>query len=229
MLYATRKCAIAHTSQRPRCYGCVTETPSVRRSETRPPCGMHAPMPIPFALGAALNSVCAVAVPLIGTALPATSIDTPFAVMNTGAFALTTLRITCVPTGSEMPLLPLTGVTVVVVNLSPSLLPVLHTRDPLASSSVVPGPIEPVFATGAGGGAGAGAGAGAGVAAGTVTGAGRDVTGADEGSVRERAGSVRAGSVRAGSRLSGRCDARCELELGALAGATTGAGVFVFE
>jgi hypothetical protein len=53
---------------------------------------------------------------------------------------------------------------VVAVNLSPLLLLVLHTRDPDASSSVVPGPMDPVFDTGAGGGAGAGAGAGRAVA-----------------------------------------------------------------
>jgi hypothetical protein len=192
---------------------------------------MHAPMPIPFALGAALNSVCAVAVPLIGTALPATSIETPFAVMNTGAFALTTLRITCVPTGSEIPLLPLTGVTVVVVNLSPSLLPVLHTREPLASSSVVPGPMEPVFATGAGGGAGAGAGAGA-AAGGAVTVAGCEVTGAGEAADAALEAPRGAGSTRAGARYSGapRCVDRCAAELDdALAGATAAEGVSGFE
>src|SRR3954470_23410899 len=123
---------------------------------------MHAPIPIPFVLGAALNSVCAVAEPLIGTAFPATSIETPVAVMNTGAFAICTLRITWVPTGRDTPLLPFTDVTVVAVNLSPALLLLLHTREPLASSSVVPGPMFPVFGTGAGGGAGAGAGVAAG-------------------------------------------------------------------
>ncbi len=194
---------------------------------------MHAPIPIPLAVGAALNSVCAVALPLIGTAFPPTSIDTPFAVMNTGAFALTTLRITCVPAGSEMPLLPLTVVIVDVVNLSPSALLVLHTRDPLASSRVVPGPIEPVFATGAGGGAGAGAGAGAGVAAGAA--AGGAVIGACAGAAE---GPVRvpprgAGSERMGARGSGML--RCVVELpraelvGALAGATAADGASVFE
>ena len=187
---------------------------------------------MPFALGAALNSVCAVALPLMGTAFPATSIDTPFAVMNTGAFAVWTLKITCEPTGSETPLLPLTGVTVVAVNLSPSLLLLLHTREPLASSSVVPGPMFPVF--GAGAGAGGGAGAGAGVAAGGVaTGAGADVAGAGAGA---GAGAVRvlvrgAGSLRTGSRVS-RCDAvaRCDGELdGAAAGATAADGVSGFE
>ncbi len=212
--------------QRAPSYGCVTDTPSVRRSDTRPPCGMHAPMPIPFAVGAALNSVCAVAVPLIGTAFPATSIDTPFAVINTGAFAVTTLRITCVPTGSEMPLLPLTGVTVVAVNLSPFELSVLHTRDPLASSIVVPGPIDPVFATGAGGGAGAGAGVGAGAGAaagGAVTGCGAACTGAAAGSVRDepRDGWLRGSGVR--------CVGRDAALDGAVAGATAGAGVSGFE
>jgi hypothetical protein len=160
-------------------------------------------MPIPLALGAALNSVCAVAVPVIGTVFPATSIDTPFAVMNTGAFAVTTLRITCVPTGSETPLLPLTGVTVVVVNLSPSLLALLHTRDPLASSSVVPGPIDPVFAAGGGGGGGAGAGA----AAGADTGAAVDVAGAGAaaGAVVDARDGVRGAGAGAGAgaRFSG--------------------------
>ena len=191
---------------------------------------MQAPIPIPFALGAALNSVLAVAVPLIGTAFPATSIDTPLAVMNTGAFAVTTLRITCVPTGSEMPLLPLTGTTVVVVNLSPSALPLLHTRDPLASSSVVPGPMDPVFATGAGGGGGAGAGAAGGGAvtgpaceevAGAGTGA---AAGAEEGAARDVRG---AGS---GARFSGalrRAERWAEVGAAPLAAATAGAGVVV--
>jgi hypothetical protein len=199
---------------------------------------MHAPSPIPFVLGAALNSVCPVALPLIGTAFPATSMDTPFAVMNTGAFAVWTLRITCVPTGSETPLLPLTGVTVVAVNLSPSLLLLLHTRDPLASSSVVPGPMFPVFATGAGGGGGGGAGAGAGVAAGGVAaGAGCDVAGAGAGA-GAAAGCVRApvrgaGSPRAGARVSDapRCAGivLCDELDGAAAGATTADGVSAFE
>jgi hypothetical protein len=119
-------------------------------------------------------------------------------------------------------LLPLTGDTVVVVNFSPSLLLVLHTRDPLASSIVVPGPMFPVFATGAGGGAGAGAAAG-GVAAGAVVGC--DGAGAvATGSVREPPRG--AGSVRAGARYSGaprRDDPLRDVELGD-AGATAGAG-----
>ena len=219
----------------PRGYSCVTDTASVSRSDTRPPSGMHAPMPMPLTLGAALNSVCAVAVPLTGTVFPPTSIETPFAVMNTGAFAVTTLRITCVPAGSEMPLLPLTFDTVVAVNLSPSELPVLHTRDPLESSSVVPGPIDPVLATGAGGGAGAGAGAGAGVAAGVATtGAGCAVAPADPTGGSAREGVRSCGSARAGVRASvtPRCaTARCcaiELE-GVLAGATTAEGASGFE
>jgi len=192
---------------------------------------MQAPSPMPFVLGAALNSVCAVPVPLIGTAFPATSIDTPLVVMKTGAFAVTTLSITCVPTGSVTPLLPLTGVTVVAVNLSPSLLLLLHTRDPLASSSVVPGPMFPVFATGAGGGAGAGAGVAAGA---LVTGA--DVLGCVAGAV---AGGVTVrgpGSLRAGARVSGtrvsapRCAgaARCDELDAAGAGATAAGGVSDF-
>src|SRR5947199_2971182 len=100
--------------------------------------------------------------------------------MNTGAFAVTTLRITCVPTGSVTPLLPLTGVTVVAVNLSPSLLLLLHTRDPLASSRVVPGPMFPVFGTAAGGGGG---GVGAGAAGALVTGDGAVVVGCGAGAV----------------------------------------------
>jgi hypothetical protein len=203
---------------------------------------MHAPNPMPFALGAALNSVCAVAVPVIGTVFPATSIETPFAVMNTGAFSVTTLKITCVPTGSVTPLLPLTGVTVVVVNLSPSLLLLLHTRDPLASSSVVPGPMLPVLATGAAGGGG-GAGAGAGAAAGAVVvvvgcGAGA-VAGAVVGDVAgagaERVPVRGAGSLRAGGRVSEvlRCAADAELRSdvpdGAAAGATAAGGVADFE
>jgi hypothetical protein len=194
---------------------------------------------MPFVLGAALNSVCPVALPLIGTAFPATSIDTPFAVMNTGAFAVTTLRITCVPTGRETPLLPLTGVTVVAVNFSPSLLLLLHTRDPLASSSVVPGPMFPVFATGAGGGGGGGAGAGAGVAAGGVAaGAGCEVAGAGAGAGAV-AGSLRvlvrgAGSLRAGARVSepprrAGAVARCDELEGVVAGATAAGGVSGFE
>jgi hypothetical protein len=152
-------------------YGVVIVTPSVRRREIRPPSGMHAPIPRPLWFGPAVNSVCAVAFPLIFTVLPPTSSDTPLAAMNVGAFFGTTLRITCVPLGSVTPLLPCTGTVVVAVNLSPLLLLVLHTRDPDASSSVVPGPMDPVFATGAGGGAGAGAGAGE----------GRAVAGADAG------------------------------------------------
>jgi hypothetical protein len=226
-------------------YGWVIVTPSLSRSDTRPPCGMHAPNPIPFVLGAALNSVCAVAVPVTGTVLPPTSIETPFAVMNTGAFPVTTLRITCVPTGSVTPLLPLTGVTVVVVNLSPSLLLLLHTRDPLASSSVVPGPMFPVFATGAAGGGGGGGGAGAGAAAGVVVVlvgcvAGADcVAGAVEGifvgTGAERALGRGAGSLRAGARVSAvlRCAEAAALrsdELdGADAGATAAGGVADFE
>ena len=192
---------------------------------------------MPFVLGAALNSVCAVPVPLIGTAFPATSIDTPLVVMNTGALALTTLSITCVPTGNVMPLLPLTGVTVVAVNLSPSLLLLLHTRDPLASSSVVPGPMLPVFATGAGGGGG-GAGAGAGVADGAVVdGAGADVRGCVGGAVAGGVTVRGAGSPRAGARVSGtrgsdwpRCvaAARCDELDGAAAGATAAGGVSDF-
>jgi hypothetical protein len=199
---------------------------------------------MPFVLGAALNSVCAVAEPLIGTVFPATSIDTPLALMNTGAFSVATLRITWVPTGSVTPLLPLTGVTVVAVNLSPSLLLLLHTRDPLVSSSVVPGPMLPVLGAGAGAGGGAGAGAGVaagGVAAGAVTGAGAGA-GADDGA---GAGAVRApvrgaGSLRAGARVSTRASEpvrragsleRCEeLEgAGADAGATAADGVSGFE
>lgn len=158
---------------------------------------------MPFVLGVALNSVCALPVPLIGTAFPDTSTDTPFVVRKTGAFAVTTLRITCVPTGNVTPLLPLTGVTVVAVNLSPSLLLLLHTRDPLASSSVVPGPMFPVFATGAGG-AGGGAGAGAGVAAGAlVAGAGADVLGCVAGAEVGGFAVRGAGSLRAGARVSG--------------------------
>jgi len=106
----------------------------------------------------------------------------------------------------------------VVVNFSPSLLLVLHTRDPLESSIVVPGPMFPVFATGAGGGAGAGAAAG-GVAAGVVVGC---VVVA--GSVREPPRG--AGSVRAGGRYSDvprRDVPRCDVEFGD-AGATAGAG-----
>jgi hypothetical protein len=227
-------------------YGWVIVTPSVSRSETRPPSGMHAPSPIPFVLGAALNSVCAVALPLIGTVFPATSIDTPFAVMNTGAFSVATLRITCVPTGSVTPLLPLTGVTVVAVNLSPSLLLLLHTRDPLASSSVVPGPMFPVFGAGAGAGGGAGAGAGAGVtvggaAGGAVTGegaevAGWDVAGAGAGD-GAGAGAARppvraAGSLRAGARGSEperRPGSLARDELDDAAGATAAGGVEDFE
>lgn len=204
---------------------------------------MQAPSPIPFVLGAALNSVCAVAVPLIGTVFPATSIDTPLALMNTGAFSVATLRITCVPTGSVTPLLPLTGLTVVAVNLSPSLLLLLHTREPLASSSVVPGPMLPVFAgVGAGGGAGAGAGAAAGGAAGgAVTGAGVAVevagregaeAGADDGAAAGalRAGARDAGSLRAGSRVfEPLCRARSFAVEGAGAGATAAGGVSVFE
>jgi hypothetical protein len=187
---------------------------------------------MPFALGAALNSVCPVALPLIGTAFPATSRDTPFAVMNTGAFAVWTLKITCVPTGSETPLLPLTGVTVVAVNLSPSLLLLLHTRDPLASSSVVPGPMFPVFATGAGGGGGGGAGAGAGVAAGGVAaGAGCEVAGAGAGAAE---GSVRAPVRGADARDSAAprwvgAVPRCDGLDGAVAGATAADGVSDFE
>jgi hypothetical protein len=194
---------------------------------------------MPFALGAALNSVCTVALPLIGTALPETSIETPFAVMNTGAFAVATLRITCVPTGSDTPLLPFTGVTVVAVNLSPSLLLLLHTRDPLASSSVVPGPMFPVFATGAGGGGG-GAGAGAGVAAGgvaaggVVTGAGCDVAGAVAGAVAGDAGSERVPVRGADARVSElpRCagtEVCCDALDGAGAAATAAGGVSDFE
>jgi len=168
-------------------------------------------MPIPFALGAALNSVFAVAVPLIGTVFPPTSIETPFAVMNTGAFAVTTLRITCVPTGSETPLLPLTGTTVVVV-----------------SSSVVPGPMDPVFATGAGSGGGGGAGA---AAAGAVTGEACEVVGpgaaagAEEDAARE--GVRGAGS---GARFSGalrRAARWADVGAAPLATATAGAGVAV--
>jgi hypothetical protein len=230
----------------------VIVTPSVSRSETRPPSGMHAPSPIPFVLGAALNSVCAVAVPLIGTAFPATSIETPLALMNTGAFSGATLRITCVPTGSVTPLLPLTGVTVVAVNLSPALLLLLHTREPLASSRVVPGPMFPVFAgAGTGGGAGAGAGAAAGGAAGgAVTGAGVAVevagcevagagagagAGAEDGAEAGalRAGVRGAGSLRAGARASEPpCRPPSERWFaldGAGAGATAAGGVSGFE
>jgi len=215
----------------------VTLTPSVSRNEIRPPSGMQAPSPMPLVLGAALNSVCAVPVPLIGTAFPATSIETPFVVMNTGAFAVTTLSITCVPTGSVTPLLPFTRVTVVAVNLSPSLLLLLHTRDPLASSSVVPGPMFPVFATGAGGGGG-GAGAGAGAAAGTVDRAGADVLGCVDGAVAggvtvRGAGSLRDGARVSGTRVSGAPRrvgaARCDELDGAGAGATAAGGVSDFE
>jgi hypothetical protein len=220
----------------------VIVTPSVSRSDTRPPSGMHAPNPIPFVLGAALNSVCAVALPLIATDFPATSIDTPFAVMNTGAFSVATLRITCVPTGSVTPLLPLTGVTVVAVNLSPSLLLLLHTRDPLASSSVVPGPMFPVFGAGAGAGGGAGAGAGAGVtvggaAGGAVTGEGAEVAGWDvagagagDGAARppvRAAGSLRAGAL--GSEPARRAGSLARDELDDAAGATAAGGVEDFE
>jgi hypothetical protein len=132
-----------------------------------------------------------------------------------------------------MPLLPLTGVTVVAVNLSPSLLLVLHTRDPLASSIVVPGPMFPVFATGAGGGGGgAGAGAGVGVAAGGVA-AGGVVAGAVLGCDGAGAGAATTGpvrvpprgaaSLRTGERGSGArrpAPLCCDPELGALAGAT---------
>lgn len=200
---------------------------------------MHAPSPMPLALGAALNSVCAVPLPLIGTAFPATSIETPLAVMNTGAFSVATLRITWVPTGSVTPLLPLTGVTVVAVNLSPSLLLLLHTRDPLASSSVVPGPMFPVFAAGAG--AGGGAGAAAGAAGGAVTGAGVDVAGCAVAGAGDDdvagAGAVRApvrgvGSLRAGARVSEPPRRPASLDrwdelVGA--GATAAGGVSVFE
>jgi len=204
-------------------YGTVIVTPSLSLSEMRPPWGMHAPMPNPLSFGPAENSVCALASPLTFTAFPLTSMDTPLAPMNFGAFCGTTLRITCVPTGNDTPLLPETGETVVAVNLSPLLLFVLHTRDPDESSIVVPGPIVPVFATGAaggGGGAGAGAGAGAGVAAGALTGA------------VVCAGGVAAGvlplgsAARLGARGSGaRCD-RCGVALvDALTGATGAAGV----
>ena len=140
------------------------------------------------------------------------------------------------PTGSVTPLLPLTGVTVVAVNLSPSLLLLLHTRDPLASSSVVPGPMFPVFATGAGGGGG-GAGAGAGVEAGAlVTGAGADVLGCVAGAVAGGVTVRGAGSLRAGARVSGtrvsapRCEgaARCAELDGAGADATAAGGVSDF-
>lgn len=156
-------------------YGTVIVTPSESFSEMRPPCGMHAPMPNPFEFGPAANSVCALAAPLTFTVFPPTSSETPFALMNFGAFCCSTLRITCVPDGSETPLLPDTDETVVAVNLSPVLLSLLQTREPDESSSVVPGPIVPVFETGAaggGGGAGAGAGAAAGVDAGAGAGAG---------------------------------------------------------
>ena len=124
-------------------------------------------------------------------------------------------------------MLPLTFEIVVAVNLSPSALPLLHTRDPLESSRVVPGPIDPVLATGAGGGAGAGAGAGTGAGAGAGVAAG-----VAEGSARD--GARGAGSARAGERASVtlRCAVvRCwalELE-GVLAGATTAEGASGFE
>jgi hypothetical protein len=151
--------------------------------------------------------------------------------MNFGAFCGTTLRITCVPTGSDTPLLPDTGDTVVAVNLSPLLLFVLHTREPDESSSVVPGPIVPVFATGAAGGGG-GAGAGAGAAVGAGAGAGVPA-GALTGAV-VCAGGVADGALALGSaawlggRVSGeRCvELRCGIVLvDALTGATGTAGV----
>jgi len=86
-------------------YWTVIVTPSVRRSEMRPPCGMHAPMPNPLPFGPAENSVCALAEPLTFTGFPLTSIDTPLALMNFGAFSGTTLRITCDPVGNDTPLL----------------------------------------------------------------------------------------------------------------------------
>jgi hypothetical protein len=123
-------------------------------------------------------------------------------------------------------------VTVVAVNLSPSLLLLLHTRDPLASSSVVPGPMFPVFATGAGGGGGGGAGAGAGVAAGGVAaGAGCEVAGdgAGAGAGSERPGARGAGSLRVGVRWAGAVTC-CELDgAGAAAGATAAEGALDFE
>src|SRR6185437_84831 len=189
-------------------YGTVMVTPSESRSEMRPPCGMHAPIPNPFEFGPAANSVCALAAPLTFTVFPPTSSDTPFALMNFGAFCCSTLRITCVPAGSDTPLLPDTAETVVAVNLSPVLLSLLHTREPDESSSVVPGPMVPVFGAGAaagGGGAGAGAGVAAGVEAGAGAGAGAGVlAGAvvcDGGAAGCEAG------ARLGARVSG---VRCE-------------------
>jgi hypothetical protein len=144
--------------------------------------------------------------------------------MNFGAFCTSTLRITCVPDGSDTPLLPATAATVVAVNLSPVLLSVLHTREPDESSSVVPGPIVPVLLTGAAGGGG-GAGAGAAVAAGAGAGAG---AGALDGDV-ERAG-CDAGGGAAGRlcvRLSGwRCEELerccCAMLVDAAAGGVAG-------
>ncbi|HLB10644.1 MAG TPA: hypothetical protein VK617_13980 [Gemmatimonadaceae bacterium] len=104
----------------------------------------------------------------------------------------------------------------------------LHTRDPLASSSVVPGPMDPVFATGAGSGGGGGAGA---AAAGAVTGEACEVVGpgaaagAEEDAARE--GVRGAGS---GARFSGalrRAARWADVGAAPLATATAGAGVAV--
>jgi hypothetical protein len=194
-----------------RSYGVVIVTPSESLSEMRPPCGMHAPIPNPFEFGPAANSVCALAAPLTFTVFPPASSDTPFALMNFGAFCCSTLRITCVPAGSETPLLPDTADTVVAVNLSPVLLSLLHTRDPDESSSVVPGPIVPVFDTGAAGGGG-GAGAGAGVAAGVDAGAGAGAGVVDGAVVCAGCDAGWDAGARLGVRLSGArfSGARCE-------------------
>jgi len=92
--------------------------------------------------------------------------------------------------------------------LSPVLLSLLHTREPDESSSVVPGPMVPVFGAGAavgGGGAGVGAGVAAGVDAGAGAGAGAGVL---AGAVVRGGG---AAGCEAGARLGARdSGVRCE-------------------